>query len=312
MTKISIQMDPIQDIDILSDTTFDIAIEALKRGHELFYYEPKNLSYLHGSLVAEGQPIIELKREINNHVKLGNKEKRKLINEDVVLMRQDPPFDMGYITYTHLLESIHPNTLVVNNPYEVRNAPEKLYVNQFKEFMPETIITRNIDDIKNFKKDFKKIIIKPLYGNGGKQIFYLDQDSKNLISLLEMFFENSNEPIIVQKYLPEVESGDCRIILIDGEIGGAINRVPQKGEIRSNLHVGGKAIKKKLNSKELLICEALKNSLKTKGLVLVGIDIIGGYISEINVTSPTCVQEISKIENINLSSQIWNAIENKI
>ena len=184
--------------------------------------------------------------------------------------------------------------------------------NKFKEFMPETLITRNYDDIKNFRKEFKEIIIKPLYGNGGKQIFYIEPENQNFPALIEMFFENSNEPIIVQRYLPEVKKGDCRVILIDGEIGGAINRIPQSGDIRSNLHVGGKPEKKKLNNKELLICEALGNELKSRGLILVGIDIIGGYLTEINVTSPTGIQEISKFENTNLSSKIWDVIENKL
>ena len=272
----------------------------------------KNLSFIQGEIEAKGCPILELKKEIGNHVTLGNEESRKLKNEEIILMRQDPPFDMNYITYTHFLEDIHPNTLVVNNPYEVRNAPEKLFVNKFKEFMPETLITRNYDDIKNFRKEFKEIIIKPLYGNGGKQIFYIEPENQNFPALIEMFFENSNEPIIVQRYLPEVKKGDCRVILIDGEIGGAINRIPQSGDIRSNLHVGGKPEKKKLNNKELLICEALENELKSRGLILVGIDIIGGYLTEINVTSPTGIQEISKFENTNLSSKIWDVIENKL
>ena len=312
MVKVSIQMDPIKKVDISSDTTFALALEAKNRGHDLFYYETKNLSFIQGEIEAKGCPILELKKEIGNHVTLGNEESRKLKNEEIILMRQDPPFDMNYITYTHFLEDIHPNTLVVNNPYEVRNAPEKLFVNKFKEFMPETLITRNYDDIKNFRKEFKEIIIKPLYGNGGKQIFYIEPANQNFPALIEMFFENSNEPIIVQRYLPEVKKGDCRVILIDGEIGGAINRIPQSGDIRSNLHVGGKPEKKKLNNKELLICEALANELKSRGLILVGIDIIGGYLTEINVTSPTGIQEISKFENTNLSSKIWDVIENKL
>ena len=312
MAKVSIQMDPIKDIDIYSDTTFALAMEGIRRGHELFYYETRNLTLYKGILEAKGHSIIELKKELGNHISLGKMEKRKLKDEEIILMRQDPPFDMNYITYTHFLEDIHPKTLVVNNPSEVRNAPEKLFVNKFKEFIPETLISRNYDDIYNFRKEYKDIIIKPLYGNGGKQIFHIDPNNQNFSSLLEMFFEKSNEPIIIQRYLPEVKKGDCRVVLIDGKIGGAINRVPLSGEVRSNLHVGGKPEKKKLNNRELLICEALENELKSRGLILVGIDIIGGYLTEINVTSPTGVQEISKFENINLSSRIWETIESKL
>ena len=312
MAKISIQMDAIDKIDIYSDTTFALALEAQKRGHNLFYYEPENLSYIDGEIIAKGRPILWLKKNKNQHFSLGKEQKIFLKNEDIVLMRQDPPFDTAYITYTHLLEIIHPKTLVINNPFEVRNAPEKLFVNKFKEFMPETIITRNIEDINNFKKDYKEIIIKPLYGNGGKQIFYIDKSNKNLQTLLEMFLEKNSEPIIIQRYIPTVKKGDCRIFLVDGEIGGAINRIPPPGEVRANMHIGGKPSQKKLSKKELLICEALKDELKLRGLILVGIDIIGGYLTEINVTSPTGVQEISKLDNVNLSAKIWKTIEKKI
>tara|TARA_B100000686_G_scaffold351311_1_gene449725 strand:+ start:16108 stop:17046 length:939 start_codon:yes stop_codon:yes gene_type:complete len=309
MTKIAIQMDPIESINIQTDTTFALALEALKRGYDLFYYNPKNLSYLNGQITASGRKIVELKKEKNNHITLGKPKTIDLSSQDIILLRQDPPFDMNYITNTHILEKLHPITFVVNNPKEVRNAPEKIFVNNYKEFMPETLITRNLKEILKFKKEFKEIILKPLYGNGGKQIFHIKKDDPNLLTHLEMFFEISNEPIIIQRYLSEVRKGDCRIILINGEIAGAINRVPPKGQARSNLHVGGKAEKKILNKKEIEICEAIAPELKKRELILVGLDIIGNYITEINVTSPTGIQEISKFNNVNLSAKFWDCIE---
>ena len=312
MSKVSIQMDPIELIDIKADTTFALALEAHKRGHELFYYNPENLTYNNGIISARGKNILNIQNKINEHVLLSEEETKNLSAEDVILLRQDPPFDMTYITNTHILETLHPNTFVVNNPFEVRNAPEKLFVNKFKEFIPETLITRDIIEINKFKKEFKEIIVKPLYGNGGKQVFHIRRDDPNFSSLLEMFFEHSNEPIIIQRYLPEVRNGDCRVIMINGEIAGAVNRVPPKGEARSNLHVGGRAEKKILNKKESEICEALSEELKKKELILVGLDIIGNYLTEINVTSPTGVQEISKFDSFNISSKFWDSVENYI
>ena len=312
MSKVSIQMDPIELIDIKADTTFALALEAHKRGHELFYFNPKNLTFNNGVVTARGKNILKIQNKINEHVLLSEEETRDLSSEDIILLRQDPPFDMTYITNTHILETLHPETFVVNNPFEVRNAPEKLFVNKFKEFIPETLITRDIIEINKFKKEFKEIIVKPLYGNGGKQVFHIRQDDPNFTSLLEMFFEHSNEPIIIQRYLPQVRNGDCRVIMINGEIAGAVNRVPPKGEARSNLHVGGRAEKKILNKKEIEICEALSEELKKKELILVGLDIIGNYLTEINVTSPTGVQEISKFDNFNISSKFWDSVENYI
>ena len=219
---------------------------------------------------------------------------------------------MTYITNTHILEALHPNVFVVNNPFEVRNAPEKIFVNKFKEFIPETLITRDIKEINKFKKEHKEIIVKPLYGNGGKQVFHIREDDPNLSSLLEMFFEHSSEPLIIQRYLPEVRNGDCRVIMINGEVAGAVNRIPPIGEARSNLHVGGKAEKKILNKRETEICEALGEELKKRELILVGLDIIGEYLTEINVTSPTGVQEISNFDNSNISAKFWNAVESYI
>lgn len=309
MSKIALQMDPIVSIDIEADTTFALALEAFKRGHELFYYNPLNLSFHNGKITTKGQKIINLQKVKNRHVSLDKQITIDLSLQDIILLRQDPPFDMSYITNTHILENLHPNTFVVNNPTEVRNAPEKILVNKYKKFIPETLITRNIDEIIKFKNNFKEIIIKPLYGNGGKQIFHITENDPNLFSHLEMFFELSKEPIIIQQYLPEVRQGDTRIVLINGEIVGAINRIPPKGQARSNLHVGGKAEKKTLTKKELEICEELKPELIKKELILVGLDIIGNYLTEINVTSPTGIQEISKFNNINVSGLFWDKLE---
>lgn len=312
MAKISVQMDPIQLVDIKADTTFSLTLEAYKRGHELFYYNPKNLSYYNGKVYAKGQNIIKIQDSLLDHVTLSEEITKDLSEEDVILLRQDPPFDMTYITNTHILETLHPKTFVVNNPFEVRNAPEKLFVNNFKEFIPETLITRNLIEINKFRKEFKEIIVKPLYGNGGKQIFHIRENDPNLSSLLEMFFDHSNEPLIIQRYLPEVRKGDCRVIMINGEVVGAVNRVPPKGEARSNLHVGGTAERKILSNKEMKICEALSEELKKRELILVGLDIIGNYLTEINVTSPTGIQEISKFNKINLSAKFWDAVESYI
>ena len=312
MSKISIQMDPIELIDIKADTTFALTLEAFKRGHDLFYYNPKDLTFNNGTITAKGKNILNIKNTINEHVQLSELETKYLSTEDVILLRQDPPFDMSYITNTHILETLHPNTFVVNNPFEVRNAPEKLLVNKFKDFIPETLITRDLVEINKFKKEHKEIIVKPLYGNGGKQVFHIRENDPNFSSLLEMFFEYSNEPLIIQRYLPEVRNGDCRVIMIDGEIAGAVNRIPPEGQARSNLHVGGKAEKKILNNRELEICEALSEELKKKELILVGLDIIGNYLTEINVTSPTGVQEISRFDGSNISSMFWDAVESYI
>jgi glutathione synthase len=306
--SVAIQMDPIQSIDIDGDSTFALALEAQARGHSLFYYLPKNLSLNEGVVVARGQDLT-VRREQGNFATLGEERQIDLSTMDVVLLRQDPPFDMGYITTTHLLERIHPKTLVVNDPGHVRNAPEKILVTEFPDLMPETLITANMDDIAAFRTEYKDIILKPLYGNGGAGVFRVREGDENLNALFEMFEQFYREPIIVQRYLPEVRQGDKRIILVDGKAAGVINRVPAEGETRSNMHVGGKAIKSDMTRRDHEICEAIGPMLSERGLIFVGIDVIGDYLTEINVTSPTGIQEIDGYDGINLSSLVWDAIE---
>lgn len=308
---VAIQMDHVSSIDITGDSTFVLALEAQRRGHKLLHYLPGDLAYHHGRVTAWAEPM-EVRREAGNHFTLGEKSRIDLADTDVVLMRQDPPFDMAYITATHLLEMVHPKTLVVNNPAEVRNAPEKLFVTRFAQFMPPTLIATNRQDILAFREEHKDIIVKPLYGNGGAGVFHITPGDENLNSLLEMFTEMFREPVIVQAYLKDVRQGDKRIILIDGEVAGAVNRVPAAGESRSNMHVGGKPLKSELTAREREICAALAPELKARGLIFVGIDVIGGYLTEINVTSPTGLQEINRFDGVNLESDIWDAIEARL
>jgi glutathione synthase len=309
--KVAIQMDHVSSIDIAGDSTFVLGLEAQKRGYELLHYEPSRLAMLDGRILAKTEPMT-LKREKGNHFTLGEASVTDLADVDVVLMRQDPPFDMAYITATHLLEHIHPKTLVVNDPREVRNAPEKLFVTRFPEFMPPTLITADRQHILAFRAEHKDIIVKPLFGNGGAGVFHIAPGDENLNALLEMFSENFREPLIVQKYLPAVREGDKRIILIDGEVAGGTNRVPAEGEARSNMHVGGKPVKTDLTAREMEICEALGPELKSRGLIFVGIDVIGGLMTEINVTSPTGIQEINRFNDVTLEADIWDAIEAKL
>ncbi len=309
--KIAIQMDHVASIDISGDSTFVLGLEAQKRGYDLLHYEPGRLAMKDGRIIASAEPM-QLRREKGNHFTLGEARMIDLADMDVVLMRQDPPFDMAYITATHMLEHIHPETLVVNDPREVRNAPEKLFVTRFPEFMPPTLIASDRAQILAFRAEHKDIIIKPLYGNGGAGVFHVTPGDENLNALLEMFSENYREPIIVQKYLPAVREGDKRIILIDGEPAGATNRVPAEGEARSNMHVGGQPVKTQLTDRELAICEAIGPELKSRGLIFVGIDVIGGMMTEINVTSPTGIQEINRFNDVTLEADIWDAIEAKL
>ena len=304
-------MDPIEDVDINADSTFRLAEEAQNRGHDLYVYTPNDLTFNRGKIIAKVRSI-SLKRKIGDHVNFGAVELLALSEFDVIWLRQDPPFDMGYITNTHLLDLIGQKTLIVNNPFWVRNLPEKLLVLEFPDLIPETVISRDLEEIKRFKNEFKDIIIKPLYGNGGAGIFRLREDDKNLTSLHELFSNMSSEPLIAQAFLPDVKKGDKRIILVDGEPVGAINRVPKAGETRSNMHVGGKAEPAKLSQRDKEICRSIGPILKNKGQVFVGIDVIGDYLTEINVTSPTGIQELERFDKVNIAEMIWHAVEKKV
>lgn len=308
---VAIQMDPMDGIDIAGDSTFVLALEAQKRGYALFHYLPSKLSFRNGRVVAKANPM-EVRRDEGNHFSFGDTQEIDLSLMDVVLMRQDPPFDMAYITATHVLEHVMDSTLVVNNPISVRNAPEKLFVTHFDGVMPPTLISSDPEEIKAFREEHKDIIIKPLYGNGGAGVFHLPPGDENMGSLVEMFSENFREPMIVQRYVPEVRQGDKRIILVDGKVVGAINRVPAAGEARSNMHVGGRPEKSKLTAREEEICEAIGPVLEERGLIFVGIDVIGDYLTEINVTSPTGLQEINRFDEACLEGIIWDAIETKL
>jgi len=307
---VAIQMDPIDGIDIDVDSTFAMALEAQARGHRLWHYLVRDLSFAHDKVRAKARRL-SVRREKGNHATLEAVETIDLRTMDVVLMRQDPPFDMAYITATHVLEHIHPKTLVVNDPAEVRNAPEKLFVTHFPDLMPPTLIASDRAEIDAFRAEHKDIIVKPLFGNGGAGVFHIRPDDENLGSLLEMFTSMSREPVIVQRYLPEVRQGDKRIILVDGKAVGSITRVPAAGEARANLHVGGVAVKSALTKREQAICEAIGPELARRGLIFVGIDVIGDYLTEINVTSPTGIQQIDRFDGINVSAMIWDAIERK-
>nr|CAM74829.1 Glutathione synthetase, prokaryotic [Magnetospirillum gryphiswaldense MSR-1] len=305
---VAIQMDPMDSININADSTFVLALEAQRRGHALFHYLPTDLALKNGRVMAWIRPL-QVRRELGNHFTLDEPQLVDLATMDVVLMRQDPPFDMAYITATHLLEHIHPATLVVNDPVHVRNAPEKLLVTHFPGLMPPTLITTDRRQIMEFRKEFKDLVIKPLFGNGGAGVFHVKPDDENLNSLLEMFTQLYREPVMVQQYLPAVRQGDKRIILVDGKAAGAVNRVPQAGEARSNLHVGGTAMKAELTARDREICDAIGPTLRARGLVFVGIDVIGTYLTEINVTSPTGIQEINRFDDVRVEAQIWDAIE---
>ncbi|HIC81983.1 MAG TPA: glutathione synthase [Kiloniellaceae bacterium] len=305
---VAIQMDPVDTIDIEGDSSFALGLEAQRRGHGLYHYLPQDLS-LHDGRVYARMRALELRREQGNHASLGAPEAVDLATLDVVLMRQDPPFDMAYITATHLLEHVHPETLVVNDPVHVRNAPEKLFVTHFPELMPPTLITSDRAEVEAFRAEHRDIIVKPLFGNGGAGVFHIAPGDENLSALLELFTDLYREPIIVQRYLAEVRGGDKRIILIDGRPAGATNRVPPQGEARSNMHVGGRPEKAELSRRDLEICEAIGPALKDRGLIFVGIDVIGGFMTEINVTSPTGIQEINRFDDVSLEAEIWDVIE---
>ncbi|ALG89267.1 MULTISPECIES: glutathione synthase [Actibacterium] len=308
--KVAIQMDPIGPIDITADSTFRLAEEAQARGHQLFYYTPDKLYWNDGRVMARGWPLT-VRRVKGDHFALGDEMDVDLSEWDVVWLRQDPPFDMGYITTTHLLERLHPATLVVNDPFWVRNFPEKLLVLQFPDLIPPTLIARDLVTIREFKALHGDIILKPLYGNGGAGVFRLDPNDRNLSSLHELFTGLSREPLIAQKFLPDVSNGDKRVILVNGEPVGAINRVPQAGETRSNMHVGGRPEKVGLTARDLEICAAIGPTLRDHGQIFVGIDVIGDYLTEINVTSPTGIQELERFDGTNVAERIWQVIEAK-
>ena len=308
--KVAIQMDPIGAINIDADSTFRIAEEAQARGHSLFYYTPDKLAYREGHILARGWPLT-VRREKGNHFTLGDEIEVDLADWDVVWLRQDPPFDMGYITTSHLLERIHPATLVVNDPFWVRNFPEKLLVLNFPDLTPPTLVARDLATIRAFKAKHGDIILKPLYGNGGAGVFRLDPNDRNLASLHELFVSLSREPLIAQKFIPDVSKGDKRIILINGDPVGAINRVPAAGETRSNMHVGGRPEKIGLTARDREICATIGPVLREKGQVFVGIDVIGNWLTEINVTSPTGILELERFDGVNVAAQIWQVIEDK-
>ncbi|MCF7644556.1 glutathione synthase [Bacillus subtilis] len=308
--KIAVQMDHINSIRIAGDTSFALCLAAAERGHELYHYTPDRLSMRDGVVSAALEPL-QVRDIEGDHFTLGEAVHTDLSEMDVILLRQDPPFDMNYITTTHLLERIHPKTLVVNDPAWVRNSPEKIFVTEFPDLMPETLITKDLQEVLKFRREFGDIIIKPLYGNGGAGVFHLTSDDRNLTSLLEMFEQMYREPFIAQRYLKDVRSGDKRIILIDGEPVGAINRVPAESDARSNMHVGGRAEATELTEREKEICARIGPSLKERGFILVGIDVIGDYMTEINVTSPTGIREIKRFGGADIAQLFWDVVEAK-
>ena len=324
--KVAVQMDPIESVNIDGDSTFALMLEAQRRGHALWHYDVRDMSLHEGRaapdpatpgalsterLLARARPVT-VQRVRGDHHRFGEAATLDLGGMDVVLMRQDPPFDMAYITATHMLEHIHPRTLVVNDPAHVRNAPEKLLVTHFPDLMPPTLVTWSADAIRAFRAEHQDIIVKPLFGNGGAGVFRLRADDENLNSLLEMHFARSREPLMVQRYEPAVRRGDKRIILIDGEPMGAVNRVPAEGESRSNMHVGGRAERTELTEREREICRRIGPTLREQGLLFTGIDVIGDYLTEINVTSPTGLQEIARFGGADLAAAIWDRIEAKL
>ncbi len=310
---VAVQMDPLEGINIAGDSTFALMLSAQTRGHRLYHYLVDALTYQDGRVYA-GAHSVTVRPDPGNHFELGAFEVLDLGRDaDVVLMRQDPPFDLSYITATHLLERIKAETLIVNDPTSVRNAPEKLWVLDFARFMPPTVVTRSLGVARKFLAEHGDIVVKPLHGNGGKAIFRIGRDGANLSSLIELFNTAYREPHMLQAFLPEVAAGDKRIVLVDGEYAGAVNRIPGEGEIRSNLAVGGTAAKTELAPREEEICAALGPHLKERGLIFVGIDVIGGrWLTEINVTSPTGIVAIDKFNGTDTAARIWEAIEAKV
>ena len=309
--QVAVQMDPIESINPVGDSTFALMLEAQSRGHTVHYYTPGTLALRDNRVLATVAPIEVFDREKGQHFKLGAFAEADLGTYDVVLMRQDPPFDMNYITLTHLLERIHPKTFVVNPPAAVRNAPEKILVTEFPDLMPPTLVTRDRARIAAFRKEHGNIIVKPLYGNGGAGVFFIQEGDHNLASLIELFEQSFREPFMIQRYLPEVRKGDKRIIIVDGEPVGAVNRVPADGEARSNMHVGGRPELIELTARDREICARIAPALKARDMIFVGIDVIGDYLTEINVTSPTGIREIRRFGGPDIAVMIWDAIEKR-
>jgi glutathione synthase len=308
--NVAVQMDPIARINVQGDSTFALLLEAQKRGHELSYYTPDKLSLLGDELVAPVQ-LLTVRDEPGNHFTLGEPRRQKLTTFDVVLLRQDPPFDLAYITSTHLLERIHPKTLVVNDPASVRNAPEKLFVMTFPRLMPPTLISRDLDEINAFRQTHGAVVMKPLHGYGGAAVFRVMPQDMNFGSLYDMFSITFREPWVIQRFLPEVKHGDKRIILVDGEFAGAVNRVPAADDLRSNMVRGGAARATDLTPREREICETIGPALREQGLLFVGIDVIDGNLTEINVTSPTGIRAVSRLGGPDIAAKIWDSIEKK-
>jgi glutathione synthase len=309
--KVAVQMDHVATINPAGDSTFALMLEAQARGHELIHYTPDTLA-LRGDVVsALAAPIEVFDKPRGEHFVLGAERRVDLSTQDVIHMRQDPPFDMNYITLTHLLERLHPRTLVVNPPAAVRNAPEKILVTEFPDLMPPTLVTRDRAMIHDFRREHGNIIVKPLYGNGGAGVFFIQEGDHNLVSLLELFENNYREPFMIQKYLPDVRKGDKRIIIVDGEPVAGLNRIPAEGEARSNMHVGGRPELSPLTARELDICAAIAPALKARDMIFVGIDVIGDYLTEINVTSPTGIREIKRFGGPDIAVMIWDAIEKR-
>jgi glutathione synthase len=306
--KVAIQMDPIAGINSQTDTTFLMALNAQERGHALWVYGPEQLALEDGRLTARARPLT-VRPVPGDHQTQGPEEILDLAEVDVVLMRQDPPFDMHYITATHLLEHVHPRTLVVNDPVEVRNAPEKLFVTKFKGVQPPTLVSRDIDAIADFRSRYPDMILKPLYGGGGSGVARLKPDDSNLEAMLELHFALNREPVICQAFLPAVSKGDKRILLVEGEPVGAINRVPGEGQVRSNLRVGGRAEAVELTPRDKELCAIIGPELRARGLIFVGIDVIGDYLTEINVTSPTGAQQLKRFTGVDATAVMWDAIE---
>jgi glutathione synthase len=312
MLKIAFQMDPISAVNVNADSTFDIALECFSRGHLIWVYEPRDMAMEDWRVTAMARKVIRLERKQGEHAVLSDPEPLELKSLDVIFLRQDPPFDMAYITSTHMLEQLQPDVLVVNDPAEVRNAPEKLFVTRFEGLMPPTLITASERRIRDFfEAHGRDIVVKPLFGNGGAGVFRIRDSAENLASLVELFGQVSREPLMAQAFVPDVKNGDKRVILVDGEPVGAINRVPAEGEMRANMHVGGKAVASELSPRDLEICGVIGPELKARGLVFVGIDVIGNWLTEINVTSPTGIQELRRFSGVDVSALLADWIEAK-